>query len=75
MGGGNMWTWNLEIIEPQIKLPTCNLNSSSKPIPQYFSALLHRLPNFKKAVNMARFITWQSDDASQMPFQAFISTF
>lgn len=74
MGGGNMWTWNLEIIEPQIKLPTCNLNSS-KPISQYSPALLYRLPNLKKSINIARFVTWESDDASQMLFQAFTSTF
>lgn len=58
MGGGSMWTWNLEMIKPSIELPTCNLNSSSKPISRYSPALLHRLSNFKKAANTARFTTW-----------------
>lgn len=62
MGGGNMWKWNLKTTEPQIKLPTCNLNSSSKTIPQYSPALLYRLSSFKKAANSTRFITWESDD-------------
>lgn len=49
MGGGNMWKWNLKVTEPQIKLPTCNLNSSSKTIPQYSPALFYRLSNFIKS--------------------------
>lgn len=55
-----MWKWNLDIKEPKIKLPTCNLNSSAKPISQY-SQPYYKLSNVKRAANSLRFSMRLSD--------------